>query len=199
MAQSLSKEHWNRVFNNSSRHPWSGVPSWLGDVINKYDPTPRAALDLGTGTGDKAVWLAERKFKVTGIDISEIAIAKAEQAAEHLDNSPLFMTADLGNLPQLKLRRRQFGLILDLLSIQFLPAAKQQVALQEVSKLLSTQGIMIHSRVSAQGSQSPEWVQQRTLSGKSLTELLSPFEQVEKFEQPSTNLPDTITTTYILK
>lgn len=40
-----------------------------------------AVLSIGDGEGRNGVWLAERRFKVTTIDISPVAVAKARQLA----------------------------------------------------------------------------------------------------------------------
>jgi SAM-dependent methyltransferase len=41
---------------------------------------PGTALDLGCGSGANAIWLASRKWRVTGVDVSGVAL---ERAAEH--------------------------------------------------------------------------------------------------------------------
>ena len=52
------------------------------------------ALDIGCGTGDNAIWLASEDFIVTGCDISEIAIAKAEEKAVKAKVECKFITLD---------------------------------------------------------------------------------------------------------
>ena len=42
---------------------------------------PGRALDLACGEGRNAVWLAERGWEVTGVDFSDVALAKAAQLA----------------------------------------------------------------------------------------------------------------------
>ncbi|GGL13659.1 hypothetical protein Sme01_70010 [Sphaerisporangium melleum] len=41
--------------------------------------TPGRGLDLGTGEGRNAVWLAERGWRMTGVDFSATGLAKAER------------------------------------------------------------------------------------------------------------------------
>jgi methyl halide transferase len=63
--------------------PWDiGKPDFnLIQTVTSTPVAPRKALDIGCGTGDNAIWLAKKKFHVVGIDISEIAIKKAEEKA----------------------------------------------------------------------------------------------------------------------
>ena len=42
---------------------------------------PGRALDLACGEGRNAVWLAERGWEVTGVDFSDVALAKATELA----------------------------------------------------------------------------------------------------------------------
>ena len=42
---------------------------------------PGRALDLACGEGRNAVWLAERGWRVTGVDFSDVALAKAAELA----------------------------------------------------------------------------------------------------------------------
>jgi SAM-dependent methyltransferase len=59
---------------------WSGRPNhMLVDLAG--DLAPGGALDLGCGEGGDALWLAERGWTVTGLDISPTALGRAEQAA----------------------------------------------------------------------------------------------------------------------
>ncbi|MDQ3431318.1 MAG: class I SAM-dependent methyltransferase [Actinomycetota bacterium] len=47
------------------------------------DLTPGTALDVGCGEGADAIWLAERGWRVTAIDLSAVALERgAGRAAE---------------------------------------------------------------------------------------------------------------------
>ncbi len=68
----------------------SGVVNWdpgeydrhLPRVIREFDIAPGRVLDLGCGTGKSAIWLAERGFDATGIDLSPAAIQQARRSAQ---------------------------------------------------------------------------------------------------------------------
>ncbi len=71
---------WNDLY-AASDQIWSGRPNhWLVDLAT--DLTPGRALDLGSGEGGDAVWLAERGWSVTAVDVSTTALERAQAAAE---------------------------------------------------------------------------------------------------------------------
>lgn len=72
-------EFWEARYAESDR-VWSGhVNQALADVVDGL--TPGRALDMGCGEGGDAVWLAERGWRVTGVDLSSTAVARGRAAA----------------------------------------------------------------------------------------------------------------------
>jgi SAM-dependent methyltransferase len=67
------------------RAPWDvGKPqSALVELIEKYPPAD-PVLDIGCGSGDLAIFLAERGRQVIGVDIVEGAIRQAREKAGDL-------------------------------------------------------------------------------------------------------------------
>ncbi len=63
--------------------PWdSGKPDLhLAGVIEAHGIKPGKALEIGCGTGTNSIWLAQHGFDVTGMDISQTAIARAGEKA----------------------------------------------------------------------------------------------------------------------
>nr|WP_308441773.1 FAD-dependent oxidoreductase [Micromonospora gifhornensis] len=62
---------------------WSGRPN-PQLVAEAAELTPGRALDVGCGEGADAVWLAERGWRVTGVDISKTALQRAAQHAREV-------------------------------------------------------------------------------------------------------------------
>src|SRR5262249_56447890 len=56
---------------------------------------PGRALDLATGEGRNAVWLAEQGWQVTAVDYSAVGLAKGGQLAEARGVSVDWVAADL--------------------------------------------------------------------------------------------------------
>ena len=74
----------------------------LAAAVSRLETPPARALDLGTGTGAGALWLA-REFpqaRVTGLDISEAMIERAQaKLPAELSGRVEFLVADAQRLP----------------------------------------------------------------------------------------------------
>ena len=69
---------WNESY-ASGQLPWdTGQPEpLLVEFVNSGAVTPGPALEIGAGTGTNAIWMAERGFDVLGVDVSPLAIERA--------------------------------------------------------------------------------------------------------------------------
>ncbi|MEV6165557.1 bifunctional NAD(P)/FAD-dependent oxidoreductase/class I SAM-dependent methyltransferase [Streptomyces sp. NPDC052052] len=71
---------WDHRYGGSDR-AWSVNPN--GTLVHEVTPlAPGRALDVGTGEGADALWLAEHAWKVTATDISGNALARVRVEAE---------------------------------------------------------------------------------------------------------------------
>ena len=62
---------------------WSGCPNdWLPELAANWPPG--SALEIGCGEGADVLWLAERGWRVTGLDLSATAIGRLTRQAERL-------------------------------------------------------------------------------------------------------------------
>jgi 2-polyprenyl-3-methyl-5-hydroxy-6-metoxy-1,4-benzoquinol methylase len=75
----FTQAFWDEKYAASQR-VWSGRPN-VRLVELAADLTPGTALDVGCGEGADAVWLAERGWRVTGADVSTVALERAERHA----------------------------------------------------------------------------------------------------------------------
>jgi SAM-dependent methyltransferase len=74
-------EAWWESFYAEGRRSWSGRPN-VSLVAEAGDLPPGRALDIGCGQGGDAIWLAQRGWTVTGVDVSETALAVAASHAQ---------------------------------------------------------------------------------------------------------------------
>jgi SAM-dependent methyltransferase len=73
---------------------WSAEPNRFL-VAETSELPPGRALDLACGEGRNAVWLAERGFRVTGVDFSAVGIEKARGLAAERGVSCDWIVSDL--------------------------------------------------------------------------------------------------------
>jgi len=93
---------WNERYRDGNL-PWdTGLPSSeLQQVVSRQAIQPCRALEIGCGTGTNTVWLAQRGFEVTGIDLAPLAVQRAEQRAQAAGLKARFLVADVLQLPDL--------------------------------------------------------------------------------------------------
>jgi len=74
------RAEWDARYSEQETAMWSGRPN--GRLVAEVaDLVPGRALDVGCGEGADAIWLAGHGWTVTAIDVSEVAIGRAREAA----------------------------------------------------------------------------------------------------------------------
>jgi SAM-dependent methyltransferase len=113
-----SRHNLFRVFYGLGFTPWDGhaLAKRLRELIEGTVDTPalppEAALDVGCGTGDSSVYLAQHGWQVTGVDFVPKALDKARAKARAAGVPVDFIHADITHLSQAGLDTT-FQLIVD--------------------------------------------------------------------------------------
>ena len=92
--------------------PWDvSQPDFnLIEVVTEKPILGCKVLDIGCGTGDNSIWLAQNHFQVFGTDTSDIALEKAKEKASKANVECNFMLVDfLKN----KIQGAPFGFVFD--------------------------------------------------------------------------------------
>jgi 2-polyprenyl-3-methyl-5-hydroxy-6-metoxy-1,4-benzoquinol methylase len=89
----VQREDWDRRY-AAVENLWAVKPNRFL-VAEVAELEPGRALDLACGEGQNAIWLASLGWNVTGVDYSEVAIAKAKARAERDGVDVEFLCADL--------------------------------------------------------------------------------------------------------
>jgi 2-polyprenyl-3-methyl-5-hydroxy-6-metoxy-1,4-benzoquinol methylase len=95
-----------RIFYGLGFTPWDGhaQATSLRDLVEGTPDTPAlppaAALDVGCGTGDSSIYLAQHGWRVTGVDFVTKALDKARAKARTAGLSVDFVPADVTHLSQ---------------------------------------------------------------------------------------------------
>ena len=83
-SSASERERWNQKYRESPGS-WLEPDSFLLRAFSQYVrplfPEGGSALDLAGGAGRNAIWLAQRGWEVTLIDISETGVEQARQKA----------------------------------------------------------------------------------------------------------------------
>lgn len=87
-----SDAEWDERYSSEER-VWSGNPN--GTLVAEVDGlAPGRALDVGCGEGADAIWLAQRGWEVTAIDVSQVAVDRAAEAAAAASVDVTWVRAD---------------------------------------------------------------------------------------------------------
>jgi len=128
---------WDARYRERDGAMWSGRPN--GRLVVEVGAlTPGRALDVGCGEGADAIWLAQRGWSVTAIDISEIAIRRAREASHPAGASVEWICGDALQTP---FPARSF----DLVSMQYpaLPKAAGEAAVRRLLDTVRPGGVLL--------------------------------------------------------
>jgi methyl halide transferase len=102
---------WDTAYRQGTP-PWdAGCPhAELARVLDEYHLRPQTVLEIGCGSGADAVALAKRRFEVTAVDCSPIAIERARLRAERQDALLRFVLDDIFDFAR---SAGQFDLVYD--------------------------------------------------------------------------------------
>ena len=105
------RDSWNRRYREGSHGSLKPDPLLVrafGEYFEPHFPRGGNALDVAGGSGRHAIWLAERGWHVTLVDISDVGVERARKNAAHLGDKVEFQVADLKNF---KAGRRRYDVI----------------------------------------------------------------------------------------
>jgi SAM-dependent methyltransferase len=89
----VDRDRWNRRYAGTELIWTADANRFL--VTEARELAPGRALDVACGEGRNAVWLAERGWKVTGVDFSDVGLAKAARLAAERGVSVDWIHADV--------------------------------------------------------------------------------------------------------
>jgi SAM-dependent methyltransferase len=128
---------WDTRYSEHDGLRWSGRPN--GRLVAEVAGlTPGQALDVGCGEGGDAIWLARSGWTVTAIDVSEVALSRAREAAEPAGTVVEWVCGDALQTP---FPAGSF----DLVSLQYpaLPKAAGQAAVRALLDAVRPGGLLL--------------------------------------------------------
>jgi SAM-dependent methyltransferase len=134
----FDEQAWEERYRSQSA-VWSGRPNPVL-VTEAADLAPGTALDAGCGEGADALWLAQRGWDVTAVDISQTALQRAASAAASTGAADrvTWLHADLTTTPPA-------GERYDLVTAQYmqLPAALRDALLRGLVGAVAPGGTLL--------------------------------------------------------
>ena len=128
---------WDTRYSERDGAKWSGRPNGRlqAEVASL---TPGRALDVGSGEGADAIWLARSGWAVTAIEISEVAVIRAREAAQRAGAIVEWVCGDV-------LRTSFPAGSFDLLSMQYpaLPKAAGEAAVRALLDTVCPGGLLL--------------------------------------------------------
>jgi 2-polyprenyl-3-methyl-5-hydroxy-6-metoxy-1,4-benzoquinol methylase len=136
-AAAAQAAEWDARYRQRDGTMWSGRPN--GRLVAEVAAlTPGRALDVGCGEGADAIWLADRGWSVTAIDVSQVAIERAREASARERASVEWIC---GDVLQTLFTAGSF----DLVSMQYpaLPHAAGEAAVRRLLDALGPGGLLL--------------------------------------------------------
>src|SRR6202795_411361 len=111
MNSKEQRAHWDLKYEQGLTSLTETDPFFIsayGQFVDQSFPNAGAALDLACGLGRHALWLASRQWRVSGVDLSDVAIGKLSQAALELNVN---LDLSVGDAAEYKFEPARFDLI----------------------------------------------------------------------------------------
>jgi SAM-dependent methyltransferase len=136
-AAAAQATEWDARYGERDGAMWSGRPNGRL-VVEAADLDPGRALDVGCGEGADAIWLARRGWTVTAIDVSDVALGRAREAAERAGATVEWVCGDALRTP---FPAHSF----DLLSMQYpaLPTAAGEATVRTLLDAVRSTGLLL--------------------------------------------------------
>lgn len=135
---STPSEHFDAVY-------VEGTPLWeIGRPQREFKALAEAGmirgrvLDVGCGTGANALYLAARGHDVCGIDVSRVAIERAQEKATDLGLRAAFTVGDAMALD--RIYERRFDTVIDCGLFHLISEEEREVYLRSVHRVLNESG-----------------------------------------------------------
>lgn len=137
------KKYWDQAYKSgrSENTPWeSGEPdNYLVRLVKDKKIPGKAVIDTCSGLGTQAIFLAENGYRVTGIELSPTAVARARSRAEEAGLKIDFVN---GNVQELPFEDGQFDFIFDRGCLHHQYDGEMTAYLAETKRVLKSGGRM---------------------------------------------------------
>ena len=143
VAKADERAGWEMIWRRGDDHPRYGVSAAPNPAVVEWAETVPAhgfVLDLGCGVGRHVVYLAERGFRMAGLDISPTGIRLTEEACSVRQFDFEGHVSDMSALPWTD---ETFDAVLSISAIHHHPRQEIVRTLREVRRVLKPGGLLL--------------------------------------------------------
>jgi cyclopropane fatty-acyl-phospholipid synthase-like methyltransferase len=141
----MIKDQMDKIYSTipPDKIPWNmeDPPEILRSIVEKGKVKPCKAIEMGCGAGNYVIYLAQKGFDVTGVDISESAIRMAKGSASEKGVDCSFVTADIrGDMSEVP---HKFDFAYDWEVMHHIFPEDREAYINNVYKLLNSGGLYL--------------------------------------------------------
>lgn len=138
-SKPMTTEKWKEDYSNNGDLHWmeDEEPSPLAEEIMKDLKNKKNAdiLEIGCGNGRDSIFMAEKGYNVTSIDVAPQAIKSAKKRAKGIKN----VIFEVGDAEELKYKDKSFDAVYSIAALGF---SLLQPAIREIHRVLRSDGIV---------------------------------------------------------
>lgn len=138
-------QHWNNMYSLPIEQiPWeiTDAPKELVNFLESRPGSRGTALDVGCGTGNYSIYLAQHGYTVIGVDVAQKALDIATERAKSLNLPIAFRQGDVTALSQV-VPGETFDLILDYSILHHIAPADVAAYAKQFATLLKPGGTLL--------------------------------------------------------
>ncbi len=165
----MATNFWEEEYNKTP--PWEvGHPqSAFVELFSSNELVLGKVLDIGCGTGENAIFLAQNGFSVVGIDLVPSAIEKAKQKAKGLG---LEINFSVGDALHLRFLPDEFDSVIDSGLFHIFDDKRRLAYIDQIAKVLRPEGGYFMLCFSEK--EPTDWGGPRRVSKEEIEEVLAP-------------------------
>ena len=164
--------------------PWDPGPydGHLPGLLKEFSIPPCRVVDIGCGTGKSLIWLAEKGFVGTGIDVSGAAIRAARELARRKSASCTWMCGSFPeDFPEEVLPSGSFDFAVERGCLQHLHPSRAAAAARGVSRILRKGGLWYS--LTAARTERPHFDGVPRWSSEELIDIYTPCFEILRMEE----------------
>lgn len=172
----MGYEDWDEAYQGGSVLPWElGRPRrQLVEAVKSGWVKPGKALDICCGLGTNTIYLAENRFMVKGIDISDTAIESARRKA---GKAGVEVDFQVGNAVRLPYQSEEFDFVFDMGCFHHILPRDRNAYLKGVRRVLKQGGKYLVTCFSRRNG--PAW---NHFTEEELSDIMTPYFVIERMK-----------------